>query len=177
MWHARYGWKWDSSDYLFPPHLNPTASPLELLGWREWISIPALGISRIKAKIDTGARSSCLHTCGLEVYEAPSGEGRVRFAVHPLPKKPTLTVECDRPLSGRRLVRDSGGHEEVRPFIRVPVSLGPHTWEVEFSLTNRDNMKFRMLLGRTAMTGRFLVDPSCSYQIGKALRRPRPDQA
>lgn len=152
--------------------MNATASRLLLLGWREWLSIPELGISRIKAKIDTGARSSCLHTCGLEIYESASGESRVRFSVHPLPRRPSLTVDCDCPLTSRRIVRDSGGHEERRPFIRVPITLGPCTWEVEFSLTSRDNMKFRMLLGRTAMKGRFLVDPSISYQLGKPLRRP-----
>jgi hypothetical protein len=70
-------------------------------------------------------------------------------------------------------VRDSGGHEEERPFIRIPVTLGTHTWEVDFSLTSRDNMKFRMLLGRTAMKDRFLVNPSLSYQVGKPVRRPR----
>src|SRR5690606_31496554 len=103
------------------PRVNATASRPLLLGWREWLSIPELGISRIKAKIDTGARSSCLHTCGLEIYESASGEPRVRFSVHPLPKRPSLTIDCDRPLVGRRLVRDSGGHEETRPFIRVPI--------------------------------------------------------
>jgi hypothetical protein len=154
---------------------TPVSSP-ETLGWREWLSIPELGISRIKAKIDTGARSSCLHTRGLEIYEAEEGR-RVRFSVHPLPKKPDLVADCDLPLVDCRRVRDSGGHEEERPFIRVPVALGPHIWEVEFSLTCRDNMKFRMLLGRTAMKDRFLVNPSLSYLFGKPARRPRPSQA
>lgn len=141
------------------------------LGWREWLSIPELGIARIKAKVDTGARSSCLHTCGLEVYEDASGARRVRFAVHPLSRRTMHAVECDRPLVASRIVRDSGGHEEERPFIRVPVVLGPHEWEVEFSLTRRDNMKFRMLLGRTAMKDHFLVDPTRSYLVGKPLPR------
>jgi len=157
--------------------VNQPSPSLDLLGWREWFSIPEIGISRIKAKIDTGARTSCLHTCGLEVYRDGDGVGRVRFTVHPLPKRPSLTVECDRPLVSSRLVRDSGGHEEERPFIRIPVTMGHHTWEVEFSLTSRDNMKFRMLLGRTAVKGRFLVNPDLSYQIGKPLRRSRPIEA
>ena len=145
-----------------------------MLGWREWLSIPDLGIRRIKAKIDTGARSSCLHTRALEVYEDPSGTKRVRFSVQPLPLKPGVVNDCDLPLLDLRVVRDSGGHEEERPFIRVPIVLGTHTWEVEFSLTNRDNMKFRMLLGRTAMKGRFLVNPALSYQFGKPHRsRPK----
>jgi hypothetical protein len=151
--------------------VNSSGSSPVCLGWREWLAIPDLGIARIKAKVDTGARSSCLHTCGLEIYEDASGEKRVRFAVHPLPRRPNLTAECDRPLVASRVVRDSGGHEEERPFIRVPVVLGPYEWEVEFSLTRRDNMKFRMLLGRSAMKHRFLVDPTLSYLVGKPLRR------
>jgi hypothetical protein len=154
---------------------TPVSSP-ETLGWREWLSIPELGISRIKAKIDTGARSSCLHTRELEIYEVADGK-RVRFSVHPLPKKPDLVATCDLPLVDCRRVRDSGGHEEERPFIRVPVVLGPHIWEVEFSLTSRDNMKFRMLLGRTAMKDRFLVNPTLSYLFGKPARRTRPSLA
>lgn len=153
--------------------VNPSPPSPVAIGWREWLSIPELGIPRIKAKVDTGARSSCLHTCSLEVYRS-GGASRVRFTVHPLTRRPDFTVDCDCPLSSERLVRDSGGHEEIRPFIRVPVTLGPHTWEVEFSLTNRENMKFRMLLGRTAMKGRFVVNPALSYLVGKPWRRSRP---
>ena len=154
--------------------MNPPDSTLDVIGWREWLSIPALGVPRIKANIDTGARSSCLHTGGLELYRGDSGDDRVRFTLHPLQRKPDYTVECDWPLVDQRQVKDSGGHAETRPFIRVPVSLGGHTWEIEFSLTNRDNMKFRMLLGRTAMKDRFLVNPGVSYQIGKPRRRTSP---
>lgn len=156
--------------------MNPTSPNLDIIGWREWLSIPDLMIPRIKAKVDTGARTSCLHTCGLEIYKSSEGEERVRFTVHPLQKKSDYAVECDRPLVNQRQVKDSGGHEEKRPFISVPITLGPHTWEVEFSLTNRDNMKFRMLLGRTAMNGRFLVNPGLSYQLGKPLRRVKASQ-
>ncbi|MBP6600784.1 MAG: ATP-dependent zinc protease [Verrucomicrobiales bacterium] len=131
--------------------------------------MPALGIPRIKAKIDTGARTSCLHTHSFEIYHAPTGEERVRFSVHPKQRDNITSVDCDWPLINQRQVKDSGGHEEVRPFILVPVQLGPVTYEIEFSLTNRDNMKFRMLLGRTAMKNRFLVNPSLSYLLGKSL--------
>lgn len=150
--------------------MNEPGSTAEVLGWREWLSIPDLGISRIKAKVDTGARSSCLHTTTLETYQDDQGLARVRFTVHPLSRKTATPVHCDCTVTSTRMVRDSGGHEEIRPFIRVPVQLGPHLWEVEFSLTNRDNMKFRMLLGRTAMKGRFLVDPTRSYLLGKRKR-------
>ncbi len=156
--------------------MNPTSNSLDTIGWREWLSIPELGIPRIKAKIDTGARTSCLHTCGLEIYEDNSGRERVRFTVHPLQRKPDYSVECDCPLVNQRQVKDSGGHEEIRPFILVPVTLGPYSWKVEFSLTNRDNMKFRMLLGRTAMKDRFFVNPGLSYQLGKPIRRVRSPQ-
>jgi len=165
-----------SAKFAVSSGVNPTCSNLDIIGWREWLSIPELGIPRIKAKVDTGARTSCLHTCGLEIYEGQGGEERVRFTVHPLQRKPDYAVECDRPLLNQRQVKDSGGHEEVRPFISVPVTLGPLTWEVEFSLTNRDNMKFRMLLGRTAMKDRFLVNPYLSYQLGMSLRRVKASQ-
>lgn len=165
-----------SDEFAVSSRVNLTSPNLEIIGWREWLSIPDLGIPRIKAKVDTGARTSCLHTCGLEIYESSKGQERVRFTVHPLQRKPEYAVECDRPVVNQRQVKDSGGHEEVRPFILVPITLGPLTWEVEFSLTNRDNMKFRMLLGRTAMKDRFLVHPGLSYQLGKSLRRIKASQ-
>lgn len=134
------------------------------------MSIPSLGIDRIKAKIDTGARTSALHTFGLDIYETDSGEQRVSFRVHPIQRNEQKVVECDAAVIGSRSVRDSGGHEEIRPFISVPVVLGEHVWEIEMSLTNRDNMKFRMLLGRTAMRNRFVVHPAASYLLGKPRR-------
>jgi len=144
---------------------------MKTVGWREWMEIPELGIEHIKAKVDTGARTSALHTFGLEVYESDSGEQRVKFQVHPLQYDSEKFVECDCPVHSSRSVRDSGGHEEIRPFIKVPVVIADFTWEVEMSLTNRDNMKFRMLLGRTALSGEFLVDPSKSYLISKKFKR------
>ena len=140
---------------------------LSIIGWREWLSIPELGIDHIKAKVDTGARTSALHTFGLELYDDESGLTRVKFRVHPLQKNEDFIVECDCPVLNQRSVKDSGGHEETRPFIRMPICLGSHTWDAEISLTNRDNMKFRMLLGRTAMNGKFLVNPQLSYQLSE----------
>ncbi len=136
---------------------------LPVIGWREWLSIPDLNIPHIKAKVDTGARTSCLHTAGLEIYTGDSGEERVRFQVHPDQNSVARVIDCDWPVATHKSVRDSGGHEEIRPFINIPVTLGEHTWKIQFSLTNRDNMKFRMLLGRRAMENRFLVDPIGSY--------------
>ena len=146
--------------------MNPQTSEPAVIGWREWLTLPTLGIEDIKAKVDTGARTSALHTFDLEVYPEDGAE-RVHFKVHPIQGDLDFVIECDEAVTSSRSVRDSGGHEEIRPFIRIPLKLGDTTWEAEISLTNRDNMKFRMLLGRTAMSGRFLVDPMLSYQIGK----------
>jgi len=146
--------------------VKSASTQLSVIGWREWFSIPALGIPHIKAKIDTGARTSALHTFELNVYQGDSGKERAKFRVHPLQKNLDYVVECDCELLDKRSVKDSGGHEEIRPFVRLPVTLGEHTWEINVSLTNRDNMKFRMLLGRTAMAKRFLVNPALSYQLG-----------
>lgn len=150
--------------------MSPTSPEHPVLGWREWLSLPTLSIPHIKAKVDTGARTSALHTFALETYHSDDGTERVRFSVHPFQDDTDTVIECDCAVIGNRSVRDSGGHEQVRPFIRVPVILGPHHWEIEFSLTNRDNMKFRMLLGRTAMENRFLVNPALSYQQSESFR-------
>lgn len=146
-------------------------SPPQLIGWREWLEIPELGIEHIKAKVDTGARTSALHTFGLRVYETDNDEQRVKFKVHPLQYDNEKFISCDFPVHSTRSVRDSGGHQEIRPFIKVPVTIAGFTWDVEMSLTKRDNMKFRMLLGRTALAGNFLVDPEKSYLISKRFMR------
>lgn len=138
---------------------------LPAVGWREWLALPSLGISRIKAKVDTGARTSAIHAFDLELYETEAEEKRVRFKVHPIQGDLETMIECDEIVSEHRSVRDSSGQEEIRPFITIPVTLGPHTWEIEASLTNRDNMKFRMLLGRAAIKNRFVVDSSSSYRM------------
>lgn len=137
-----------------------------MIGWREWLALPTLGIPKIKAKVDTGARTSALHTFDLEIYPGSNGQERVRFRVHPEQGNLDYIVECDEAVSTMKSVRDSGGHEEMRPFIRVPATIGNHTWDIEMSLTNRDNMKFRMLLGRVAMNSRFVVNPQKSFLMG-----------
>ncbi|NNE90047.1 MAG: ATP-dependent zinc protease [Verrucomicrobiales bacterium] len=142
---------------------------MQTIGWREWVSIPDLGIAGIKAKIDTGARSSCLHTHDFEVYENEAGEERVRFHLHPLVRTNSIEVSCDWPVNNIREVKDSGGHVELRPFILVAVQLGENEWDVELSLSNREGMKFRMLLGRTALKERFIVDPTKSYRLSTSL--------
>ena len=136
------------------------------LGWREWVALPGLGLSSLKAKVDTGARTSCLHTARLEDYTDEDGHRRVRFWVHPHQGDDETLVACDAPVKDERLVADSGGHREMRFVIETPVHIGPYCWPVEMTLTNRDSMRFRMLLGRTAMAARALVSPSKSYLAG-----------
>ena len=142
-----------------------TESSNVTIGWREWLALPALNIPAIKAKIDTGARTSALHAFFVEPFEA-DGMQMVRFGVHPLQKRLDIEIVCVTPVKDFREVRDSGGHREMRYVIETEVLLGGSSRIVEMTLTNRDNMKFRMLLGRTAMEG-LLVVPDKSYLTGR----------
>ena len=143
------------------------------VGWREWVSLPELGIPAIKAKIDTGAKTSALHAHRLAVFE-DHGQTMVRFAIRPLRKRRRLEIECVARVADRRLVRDSGGHSEHRYVIVTPVRVGQIEWPIEITLTSRDTMLFRFLLGRTAMRRRMLIDPEASYVLGKTLAKSYP---
>jgi hypothetical protein len=140
------------------------------IGWREWLRLPDLGVDSIKAKVDTGARTSSLHAFGLEEVEI-DGRTWVRFQVHPEQRKSHPSISVELPLLNRRKVRDSGGKSELRPVVGTSVELMGKLWTIELTLTRRDSMGFRMLLGRRAIRRRFLVDPGASFLGGKRDRR------
>lgn len=139
-----------------------------VIGWREWLRLPELGVPAIKAKVDTGARSSCLHVCDLETFDR-DGEEWVRFLVQPVSRRPDVQFPCQARVLDRRRVTDSGGHSQQRVFIATTIELADRRWVCEVNLARRDNMLFPMLLGRTSMANRVLVQPGASYRQGKAL--------
>jgi hypothetical protein len=148
--------------------MNQLKNKMVTLGWREWISLPELGLASLKAKVDTGARTSALHAFELREFEQ-DGRRRVAFKIHPLPRSDEQVAVCEADVIDERVVRDSGGHQEKRLVIRTPMVLGAHQKDIEMTLTARDDMLFRVLLGRTALQGWARVDPARSYLVG---RRP-----
>ena len=146
-----------------------------LLGWREWVALPDLGIARIKVKTDTGARTSALHAWNLSQFER-DGAPWVRFIVHPMQRLLLPAVEVEALQVDERPVRNSGGVMERRPVILTHLAVLGHTFPIEVTLTPRDEMGFRMLLGREALRDRFLVDPTKSYYNGRLGRQSRLDR-
>lgn len=149
-------------------------SDLPVIGWREWVGLPDLGIKTIKAKVDTGARSSSLHAFDLEEFDR-DGDNWVRFKIHPVQRKNERTIEAEAKVLEYRSVRSSSGKAARRPVIVTNVELLGATWPVELTLANRDDMGFRMLLGREAFRRRFLVDAGKSYYGGKPKRKKKRD--
>ena len=144
--------------------------PSAIIGWKEWIALPDLGIPAVKAKIDTGARTSALHAFKLEEFEA-NGLRMVRFGIHPLQRRVDIARFCEAPVLERRRVKDSGGHIEKRYVIRTTVALGVVNWSINITLTDRAPMLFRMLLGRKAVEDKFLINPGGSYLTGRKLAK------
>jgi hypothetical protein len=155
-------------------------TPLPIIGWREWVALPDLGIRHVKAKVDTGARSSSLHAFHVKRFER-DGKTFVRFKVHPVQRDTSRTIEAEAEVLEFRTVRSSNGQTATRPVIITTVEWMGRSWPVELTLANRDEMGFRMLLGREAHRGRFLVDAGKSYYGGKpklkkAIRKTRRKQ-
>lgn len=134
-----------------------------LVGWREWLALPELGIERIKAKVDTGARTSALHAVNVRPFDR-NGEQWVSFVARPGGPRDRNQVRCEARARGIRKVRNSGGDVEQRYVIVTPLEMGGRRLDVEITLTNRTEMGHEMLLGRSALQkGRFLVDPAKSF--------------
>lgn len=141
------------------------------LGWREWVGLPALGIRQVKAKVDTGARTSALHAFKIHSFYEGDQE-RVEFLMHPVQKDNDTVVTCVADVLDKRVVTDSGGHKEERFVISTDLAIGKYSWPIEITLTARDDMLFRMLLGRSALKNIARVDPARSYLVGKKKRAP-----
>jgi hypothetical protein len=139
------------------------------VGWREWVALPDWGVMAIKAKIDTGARTSALHAFDIETIER-DGASWARFAIHPWQDSAADMVTVEAPLVERRQVRSSSGAARVRPVVLTTVELAGHAVPIEVTLTRRDEMGFRMLIGRQALRRRYVVDPARSYVGGRPSR-------
>ncbi len=141
-----------------------------IIGSEEWLALPGLGLPVIKARVDSGARTSSIHAFNIQPFER-EGKAFVRFDVNPLQDNRKIYKRCEALSLGRRDVKSSSGHVEKRHVILTTVELDGQSWEIEVTLTNRDSMGFRMLLGRQAMTGRLIVDPERSYCVNKISSR------
>ncbi len=157
-----------------PPKTPPTRPTLLTTGWREWVYLPDLDIGPIKAKIDTGAKTSALHAYDLVVDR---DAGIVRFKVHTIQRRTDFFVEVQAPLVDERVVRDSGANATLRPVIATNLTLLGRSMPIEVTLTDRIEMGFRMLIGREALSGRYIVDPaaSCLGGVPELVRNWRPE--
>jgi ribosomal protein S6--L-glutamate ligase len=141
-------------------------NPKVIVGSEEWCAFPELGIPAIKARVDSGAKTSSLHAFNIQKFKR-GGKSWVSFEVHPLQNNGNTVIHCKSLVVDKRVVKSSSGIPETRHVISTPIIVDGETWEVELTLTNRDSMGYRMLLGREAMSGRILVDPSISFSLGE----------
>jgi hypothetical protein len=142
---------------------------LAMIGWREWVSLPELGIEAIKAKVDTGARTTSLHAHYLETYHK-NGEQWVKFKVHPFQQRHDIDCECHALVTDYRKVTDSGGHAEHRYVINTLITLGSESFLTEVTLSNRESMQFRMLIGRNTLKKRYAVNVNKSFMLEHMMR-------
>ena len=150
---------------------EPDEHGLLTIGWREWVSLPVLGIPAIKAKVDTGARTSALHALDIQRFTRNGNEDWVAFTVQPLQRDTTIERRCEAKLLDIRKVTDSGGHSKDRYFISTRLCIGSISREIEITLSERSDMLFRMLLGRTSMVRDMIVNPQLSYTVGRLNSR------
>lgn len=153
---------------------NKSSTGLFTIGWREWLVLPELSSIPIKAKVDTGAKTSALHAFFIEPYQK-DGRRFVKFLIHPYQKNLDVQQECHAPVLDRRVVTDSGGHKEERFVIESRFLIGAEDFRAELTLTDRDSMLFRMLLGRNALRKRFAADSGSSFLLGGTVKKP-PDE-
>ncbi|MBS99223.1 MAG: 30S ribosomal protein S6--L-glutamate ligase [Oceanospirillaceae bacterium] len=146
--------------------MKGSASLSAIIGSEEWCAFPELGLPAIKARIDSGAKTSSIHAFNIQTFRRDS-KLWVSFEVHPLQNNRRTSIRCERPVVDKRSVKSSSGISETRYVISVPLQLGDECWDIELTLANRDSMGYRMLLGREAMSGRFLIDPSSSFCMGQ----------
>ncbi|MEM8534270.1 MAG: 30S ribosomal protein S6--L-glutamate ligase [Chloroflexota bacterium] len=145
-----------------------------IVGSEEWCGLPSLGIPAIKARVDSGAKTSSLHAFNVQSFTR-NGKTWVSFEVHPVQNSRRVIIRCEAPIVDRRSVKSSSGVSDKRFVIRVPVKIGPESWDIEVTLANRDSMGFRMLLGREAMVDRMLVDPAASFCFGEVSKKDLED--
>ena len=137
-----------------------------LIGWREWIGFPELGVDRIKAKIDTGARTSVIHAYNVQKID-DADEPRVEFYLHPVQDRRQPEIHCIASIIDERVITSSNGERETRYVIITPMRIGGDVWPIELTLSNRDQMGFRLLIGRAAIRRRCVVDPGASFLLGR----------
>ena len=152
------------------PVRNDKRQARPLIGWCEWAAFPELGVDRINAKIDTGAKTSAVHAIDPEIVNAWDGP-EVAFYLHPVRRRKTPEFFCRLPLLDRRVVRSSNGQAEERFVVKTPIRMGDQIWPIELTLANRDAMGFRLLIGRDALANRFLIDADATYLLGKRPKK------
>lgn len=151
---------------------KPSRADRARLGWREWIALPAWNVEYLKAKVDTGARTSSIHAFDLEPFVRDDAEW-VRFEIHPWQRTTDDAVVAEAVIAGWRAIRNSSGKIDHRPVVYTDLVIGGLTVTAEVTLTRRDEMGFRMLIGREAIRTRFVVDPGASYRGGRPAREIR----